>query len=215
MRFLKKWLRAKRRAKKDRKINRQRLKLAEISAKISNYDVNSKLCKVIEGTPRFEFQKTSDSKFVEDTSEKRTEIYQSRVCHIERNGPRSSKRFSRQIRARRWSASSPNDKLEGCLSIREEARFVTHYRPAISILIVIARSFLFEIVLWIIVTIAQQWPDTKDGVSACLIVINARIPSDRKSNTHRRWNIVTTRLWLWIFRAMGAFTAFVRKRLYK
>lgn len=104
--------------------------------------------------PRFEFQKTSDSKFVEDTSEKRTEIYQSRVCHIERNGPRSSKRFSRQIRARRWSASSPNDKLEGCLSIREEARFVTHYRPAISILIAIARSFLFEIVLWIIVTIA-------------------------------------------------------------
>lgn len=136
--------------------------------------------------PRFEFQKTSDSKFVEDTSEKRTEIYQSRVCHIERNGPRSSKRFSRQIRARRWSASSPNDKLEGCLSIREEARFVTHYRPAISILIAIARSFLFEIVLWIIVTIAQQWPNTKDGVSACLIVINARIPSDRKSNTHRR-----------------------------
>lgn len=43
--------------------------------------------------PRFEFQKTSESKFVEDTSEKRTEIYQSRVCHIERNGPRSSKRF--------------------------------------------------------------------------------------------------------------------------
>lgn len=65
---------------------------------------------------RFEFQKTSESKFVEDTSEKRTEIYQSRVCHIERNGPRSSKRFSRQIRARRWSASSPNDKLEGCPS---------------------------------------------------------------------------------------------------
>ena len=50
MRFLKKCLRAKRRAQKDPRINRQGLKLAEISAKISNYDVNSKLCKVIEGT---------------------------------------------------------------------------------------------------------------------------------------------------------------------
>lgn len=50
VKFLEKRLRTKRKVKKDAKVNRQRLKLAEISAKISNYDVNSRHCKVIEDT---------------------------------------------------------------------------------------------------------------------------------------------------------------------
>lgn len=50
VKFLEKRLRTKRKVKKDPKINRQRLKLAEISAKISNYDVNSRHCEVIEDT---------------------------------------------------------------------------------------------------------------------------------------------------------------------
>lgn len=91
--------------KEDPEINRQRLKLAETSAKISNYDVDFELCKVIEDTQDTilgsNFGKLENQNSWKTRVRKGQKFIRAVCVTLSGMVQGPPKRFSRRIRARR------------------------------------------------------------------------------------------------------------------